>query len=163
MNKSFIKKLAKSLKEKREQVIKTVCDENDIFDFEKAFFIALAKFYDINKEYSCYSNNSEYYNIYPCSICGKNYYEDYSHKDDDNNYYIFCSEINKSYSSNESNDFTFILEYFSCKTCDKNGNQINKECLECETNYISELAKCENNIVFDNYYESSINNDTESN
>ena len=116
---------------------------------------------DIYKEYTCYSNNSEYYNIYPCSICGKNFFEDYNYNDDDINIYIFCSENNKCYSSNEDNNYTYILEYFSCKPCDKNSNQINKECLECETNYISELSKCASKTINEFYISSTIINSTE--
>ena len=100
---------------------------------------------NIYKEYFCYSNYSEYNNIYHCSICGKNYYEENIYKDDDNNNFVICNIGHECYNYKENNDYSFNLEYFSCKTCHKNGGQKNPDCLECETNFISEIPQCENN------------------
>ena len=41
------------------------------------------------------------YNIYPCSICGKNFYEEFFYKKYENNSFLICSEIpNCKYTKN---------------------------------------------------------------
>ena len=104
--------------------------------------------YDIINEIKCYTKNiSIPFNL--CQTCGNNYLQLYNSNDQyHSNEYINCTKQ--------------ISCYFSCKTCEKEGNITYHNCLECNDNYnyilnISNTKNCYNNCLNYFYYNEKIN------
>ena len=124
----------------------TICDDQQI-NFSNLFvnsqkMICDNSLNDTTKEFKCASNNSISYNKHSCDICGKNnFFQLYNDKDsnyNNNNFsYIKCSYSNEGYYL-DNIDFLYKPCYLSCKTCNKSGNDLEHNCLECKENYINE-------------------------
>ena len=83
------------------------------------------------------SNNINNDNI--CEVCGDNYYQIYNDLYN-NNSYINCYINPDGYYLDKNEVYPkYKLCYFSCKKCDKKGNETNHFCIECNENYEIEL------------------------
>ena len=94
------------------------------------------------KEFKCSLNFPFQYNEHSCELCGKyNYFQLFNEKDiyNSDSSYIKCS-YNKDGYYLDNNDFLYKKCYFSCKTCNKNGNDLEHNCLECKEDYINEIS-----------------------
>jgi len=78
--------------------------------------------------------------------------------DMDNNYIINCSNYSDGLYLDNDDSF-YKLFYPSCKTCDKEGNDIYHNCLECKENYVYQFSysnytncyeNCSNYLYFNN-------------
>ena len=118
--------------------------------------ILLDNIYIKNKEYNCYykslNNNLK---EYISDICGNNFYEIYNDTNN-NNSFINCFPNREGFYLDYNNtNLQYKPCYLTCKTCDKEGNYINHNCIECSNKYkmelnISNYLNCFNSC--DNYY-----------
>ena len=133
--------------------------ENDN-DFLLGFFKE-KKFIYCNNNYSYhqikylgYMMNSTKYNKYTCDICGKNFYNKYRIINENNNSYIDCFElINDNYL--DENDWNYKSCYFTCKSCEIGGNEINHNCLLCKDDFLNQSSILNSN--FTNCYKLNLN------
>ena len=121
----------------------TICSENEINENSltiiKEMICNKISNNDLEeKRFKCYMKSiSHKFNKYSCAICGEKYFQKY---DDVNN---IDSSIN-CYNSPEGyyldlTDSLYKPCYFSCKTCDKNGNEAENNCLTCKEGYNMEI------------------------
>ena len=107
------------------------------FSISISLFCNNYSFIDDN-QFKCYTkHNFLLYNKYSCKICGNEYFQTYNNLND-NYSYINCYESPVGYYFDE-NDFLFKSCYFSCKSCDIDGNEIQHNCFECKDDYTIEL------------------------
>jgi len=115
------------------------------------FFNEYNQIINCDNENKCYHKklNSFNYND-SCLICGVNYYQKNNDLRNDNSY-IFC---NKSYDGYylDTNDNVYKKCYSTCKRCDREGNEINNNCIECKDNYKYKI----NFEVYYNCYNNSL-------
>ena len=115
------------------------------------FFNKYNQIINCDNENKCYHKklNSFNYND-SCLICGVNYYQKNNDLQNDNSY-IFC---NKSYDGYylDINDNIYKKCYLTCKRCDREGNEINNNCIECKDNYKYKI----NFEVYYNCYNNSL-------
>ena len=129
-------------------------DWKQLITNQKKLICVINNTFSEENEYLCFKkNNNPINNKYVCELCGNNFYIRY---DNNNNYrYIYCYENPEGYYL-DINDFYYKLCYFSCKTCEINGNDTQHNCLECKDNYYSNETN--NNSYYKNCYE-KINNE----
>ena len=95
-----------------------------------------------------------------CSICINNSYYLIENDISNINKYINCYKEPEGYYL-DKNDFVFKKCYYTCKTCEEQGNNISHNCLECSennsfqqhfnnNNYTNCYRKCEYYFYFDN-------------
>ena len=81
------------------------------------------------------------YNEHSCELCGNyNYFQLFNERDNYNSdsTYIKCSYNNNDGYYLDNNDLFYKKCYFSCKTCNKGGSDLEHFCLECKEDYIIE-------------------------
>ena len=102
----------------------------------------------------CHKCNGESLNLNLCISCNEGYYPKY---DDKNNDYIDCYESIEGYYL-ESRYFKSCYE--SCQICDKSGNNINHNCIQCKNNFNYELNinSYKNCYTYDEYEQKILNN-----
>ena len=83
----------------------------------------------INKM-KCFKKNIELDN--PCQICGNNYFE--KNLIIDSITYINCYEYKDGYYFDDE-ILDYKLCYFSCKKCNRSGNETEHNCIECKEKY----------------------------
>ena len=104
------------------------------------------------KENRCYYNfHNIRYNRFICNVCGYNYYQKYNDTNNNMSYSNCYNKVNGYYLNKEAEPI-FKPCYSNCKTCDKEGNELYHNCIECKDGYKSK-------ITFDNY--SNCYNETE--
>ena len=154
----------------------TIC--SDTYDYFENYFSESQKMIcdkmseeEIEKEFKCFMNHSLEYNKYSCEICEKdNDFLQLYNNEDFNNSYIKCSHSDEGYYLDSASSF-YKPCYFSCKTCDINGNDNHHNCLECKDGYLSEnfgldYINCYNpsftkssNIIDNSYYSENLISD----
>ena len=118
----------------------TICD--DVNNYYATYFTSPQKMIcdkgpihnEDEKEFKCTSNNSAHYNKHACEICGKNDFFQLYNDENINNSYIKCSYSYEGYYL-DVNDLLYKQCYFSCKTCNKSGNDTEHNCLKCKEDY----------------------------
>ena len=78
----------------------------------------------------CFKENKDLNN--PCQICGTNYFE--KNMINNNITYINCYEYKEGYYFDDD-ILNYKPCYSSCKKCDKNGSEIEHNCIECKDDY----------------------------
>ena len=116
----------------------------------------------IKEEFNCYkkTNISLEYDINTCRKCGEFYYKLYNDTFN-NNSNITCYNAPEGYFFDADN-LVYKSCYSTCKTCNKEGNDIYHYCLKCEDGYKNELIFEDNincyNICKNYYYIDNISN-----
>ena len=109
----------------------------------------------MNYGFKCYSNNSEIINSkYFCDMCNNNN-KQYFMKYNDSikiNSNITCYNSPDGYYL-DKNDSLYKLCYKTCKSCNKGGNELEHNCIECKSDYnigymISNFKNCYNKNNF---------------
>ena len=133
-----------------------ICSEKDN-EFFQGFFLYKRIIYCDNanrNKYYCYMNDSIEYNKYICDICQNDFLFKYN-ESNGNDSYINCFEPKETINTIEIQS-DFHLCYYSCKTCEIEGNETYNNCIECEDDFIyefnitnSKFKNCYKNISFD--------------
>ena len=103
------------------------------------------------------------YNKYICDICQNNFLFIYN-ESNSNNSYINCFDP-KEILYTDKVLLNFNSCYYSCKTCEIEGNEINNNCIECKDDFLyefnitnSKYKNCYKNNPFDTIIDNSISN-----
>ena len=133
-----------------------ICSEKDNEIFQ-SFFLYKRIIYCDNanrNKYYCYMNDSIEYNKYICDICQNDFLFKYN-ESNGNDSYINCFEPKETINTIEIQS-DYHLCYYSCKTCEIEGNETYNNCIECEDDFIyefnitnSKFKNCYKNISFD--------------
>ena len=83
----------------------------------------------------CYQCSKESYEQDLCISCNDGYYPKYEDTNNDNSF-IDCFQSPEGYYLDSG---YFKACYESCKKCDKSGDNINHNCIQCKDNYIYEI------------------------
>ena len=115
------------------------------------FFNEYNQIINCDNENKCYHKklNSFNYND-SCLICGVNYYQKKNDLQNDNSL-IYCYKPYDGYYL-DINDNIYKKCYSTCKRCDREGNKINHNCIECKDNYKYKI----NFEVYYNCYKNSL-------
>ena len=108
----------------------------------------------------CYKecSENEFQNKKPCRRCGENYYKILNNAKD-NNTEIYCYQSPEGFYLEDS---LYLACYPTCKSCDRGGDEMNHNCLECHDNYpfqmnMSIYLNCYNNCSYYHYNNTSTN------
>ena len=82
----------------------------------------------------CFKCSEESLSMNLCISCNDNYYPKSDELINNNNTYINCYNHVEGYYL-DNNDLIYKPCYYSCKSCDKKGNEMEHNCLECKNNY----------------------------
>ena len=88
----------------------------------------------------CKSCSEESLNKNLCTSCNDGYYPIYDESYTSYGFFNCSIPLVGYYLDNDNNNYFYKLCYQTCKICDKSGDDMNHNCLECKNNYIYELA-----------------------
>ena len=102
--------------------------------------------------FNCYMKNPTINNEYFCNICGENFVK----KENNDGSYIDCFEQTEGYYLDEE-ELVYKKCFYSCKTCELKGNEVENNCIECKHYFIYEFEI--DNSNYKNCYLYNINED----